>query len=58
MNTAQRWTVSLVAVLSPLAAFGLLLWGVSADSDGPIWGFFLAAFGWTSSRRALVPACN
>ena len=46
MDTAQRWTVSLVAVLSPLAAFGLLLWGVSADSDGPIWGFFLAAFLW------------
>ena len=46
MDTAQRWTVSLVAMLSPLAAFGLLLWGVLTDSDGPIWGFFLATLLW------------
>ena len=46
MDTAQRWTVSLVAVLAPLAACGLLVWGVSAESDGPIWGFFLAVLLW------------
>ena len=46
MDTAQRWTVPLVAVLSPLAAFGLLVWGVAAESDGPIWGFFLAVLLW------------
>jgi len=46
MDKAQRWTVSLVAVLAPLAAFGLLAWGVATDSEGPIWGFFLAALLW------------